>query len=159
VESAIQRLGTRENCPFVIKSFCGGPGGSFFKKRPLVAEGINILAIAMKIVGADRHLDPKERQTIEGMRYEMGLFIETDIPSGSIEELAQPFDSRQSQVILILEAIGLAYVDEEFHGEEQKILRALALIFGFSEEEANAMENWVLRFRELHKEAEDMLAK
>jgi hypothetical protein len=26
-----------------IKSFCGGPGGSFFKKRPLVAEGKNIL--------------------------------------------------------------------------------------------------------------------
>jgi hypothetical protein len=23
----------------LIKSFCGGPGGSFFKKRPLVAEG------------------------------------------------------------------------------------------------------------------------
>jgi hypothetical protein len=25
--------------PSPIKSFCGGPGGSFFKKRPLVAEG------------------------------------------------------------------------------------------------------------------------
>jgi hypothetical protein len=40
------------NCPYVgfgncafylhiilIKSFCGGPGGSFFKKRPLAAGG------------------------------------------------------------------------------------------------------------------------
>ena len=23
----------------LVKSFCGGPGGNFFKKRPLVAEG------------------------------------------------------------------------------------------------------------------------
>ncbi len=117
------------------------------------------LAIAMKIVGADRTLDPKERQTIEGMRYEMGLWTETDIPMGSIEELAKPFDTRQAQVILMLEGIALALVDEEFHGAEQKILRALALIFGFSEEEATAMENWVLRSKELQKEAETMIAK
>ena len=117
------------------------------------------LAIAMKIVGADRHLDPKERRTIEAMRVEMGLLTETDIPVGSIEELAKPFDNRQSQVILMLEGIALALVDEEFHGEEQKILRALALIFGFSEEEATAMENWVLSYKKLQTEAETMMAK
>jgi hypothetical protein len=89
----------------------------------------------------------------------MGLWAETDIPMGSIEELAKPFDTRQSQVILLLEGIALAYVDEEFHGEEQKILRALALIFGFSEKEATDMENWVLRFNELQKQAEAMMAK
>jgi hypothetical protein len=117
------------------------------------------LAIAMKIVGADRRLDPEERRTIESMRFEMGLFNETDIPMGSIEELAKPFDNRQAQVIVMLEGIALAFVDEEFHGEERKILRALALIFKFSEEDANAMENWVLRYKELHKEADDMMTK
>jgi hypothetical protein len=93
------------------------------------------------------------------MRVEMGLFTETDIPMGSIEELAKPFDTRQSQVILMLEGIALALVDEEFHGEEQKILRALALIFGFSEKEATAMENWVLNYKKLQKVAETMMAK
>ena len=117
------------------------------------------LAIAMKIVGADHRLDMKERRTIEGMRYEMGLWTETDIPSGNIEELAQPFDTRQTQVTVMLEAIGLAYVDEEFHGEEQKILRALALTFKFSEEEATAMENWVLQLKKLQKEAETWMNK
>jgi len=117
------------------------------------------LAVAMKIVGADHHLDPKERRIIENMRYEMGLFAETDIPTGSIEELVKPFDSKQSQVILMLEAITLAYADEDFHSEEQKILRAIALIFGISEEKATAMENWVLRFKELNKEAEDMMSQ
>ncbi len=130
-----------------------------FLNRLTVDQKKAFLAIAMKIVGADRRLDMKERQTIEAMRFEMGLWTETDIPRGSIEELAKPFDTRQSQVILMLEGIALALTDEEFHGEEEKILRALALIFGFSEKEANAMENWVLHSKELQKEAEAMMAK
>ncbi len=119
------------------------------------------LAIAMKIVGADGQLDPKERQMIEGMRYEMGLFTETDIATGYVlvEELAKPFDTRESRIILMLESIALAYADEEMHGEEQKILRELALIFEFSEEEATTMENWVLRYKELLKEAMTMFTK
>jgi uncharacterized tellurite resistance protein B-like protein len=119
------------------------------------------LAIAMKIVGADGQLDPKERQMIEGMRYEMGLFTETDIATGyvEVEELAKPFDTRESRIILMLESIALAYADEEMHGEEQKILRELALIFELSEKEATTMENWVLRYKELLKEAMAMFAK
>ena len=130
-----------------------------FLNRLTIEQKKAFLAIAMKIVGADRRLDPKERRTIESMRVEMGLLTEIDIPMGSIEELAKPFDTRQSQVILMLEGIALALVDEEFHGEEQKILRALALIFGFSEKEATAMENWVVRSKELQKEAETMMTK
>jgi uncharacterized tellurite resistance protein B-like protein len=119
------------------------------------------LAIAMKIIGADGQLDPKERQMIEGMRYEMGLFSETDIATGyvSVEELAKPFDTRESRTILMLESIALAYADEKMHGEEQKILREMALIFDFSEEQAAAMENWVLRYKELLKEAMTMFTK
>jgi tellurite resistance protein len=117
------------------------------------------LAIAMKIIGADGLLDPRERQMVEGMRYEMGMWGETDLPKGSIEELAESFDTRQSRVILMLESIALAYADDEFAGEEEKILRALALVFEFSEEEATAMENWVLRYKDLIKEATAMFSK
>lgn len=119
------------------------------------------LAIAMKIIGADGQLDPRERQMVEGMRYEMGLFTETDIATGyvAVEELAKPFETNESRVILMLESIALAYADEEMHGEEQKILRELALIFDFSEEEATTMENWVLRYKKLLKEAMAMFAK
>jgi hypothetical protein len=130
-----------------------------FLNRLTVEQKKSFLAIAMKIVGADRHLDPKERRTIEGMRFEMGIWTETDIPRGTIEELARPFDTRRSQVILMLEGIALALVDEEFHGEEKKILRALALIFGFPEKEATTMENWVLRYKKLQEEAETMMSK
>ncbi|MDQ1353124.1 MAG: hypothetical protein QG657_3430 [Acidobacteriota bacterium] len=119
------------------------------------------LAITMKVIGADGALDPRERQMIEAMRYEMALYTETDLPKGyvSIEEMAKPFDTREAQVILMLECIALAYADEDFAGEEQKILRELAMIFKFSEEEATAMENWVLRYKTLVKEAVAMFSK
>jgi len=119
------------------------------------------LAIAMRIIGADGLLDPRERQMIEMMRYEMGMFTETDLPGKyvALEELATPFDTHKSKVIVMLESIALAYADEEFAGEEEKILREMALIFGFSEEEANAMENWVERYRGLIKEASEMFAR
>jgi hypothetical protein len=119
----------------------------------------SFLAIARKIIGADGILDTRERQMIEGMRYEMGLWNEIDLPQGYIEDLAKSFDTRQSRVILMLESIALTYADEEFSGEEKKILRELALLFEFSEEEATAMENWVLRYKDLVKEAIDMFSK
>jgi len=113
----------------------------------------NFLAIAMRIIGADGILETRERQKIETMRYEMGLYNETDLPKGDIEDIAKTFDTRKSRVTVMLEGIALAYADEDLGGEEQKILRALALVFEFSEEEATAMENWVKRYKELHQEA------
>jgi uncharacterized tellurite resistance protein B-like protein len=117
------------------------------------------LAIAMKIIGADGRLHPKERQMIEAMRFEMGLFQETDLPHGSIEELTQPFDTHRSQAILIMEGIALAYADSDFSGEEQKILRAMALIFGISEKNATEMENWVLEYNKLQEKAEEIFSR
>ena len=119
----------------------------------------SFLAIAKKIIGADGILDTRERQMIETMRYEMGLWDETDLPTGYIEDLAKPFDTRQSRVILMLESIALTYADEESSSEEKKILRELALLFEFPEEEATAMENWVLRYKNLVKEATAMFSK
>jgi hypothetical protein len=117
------------------------------------------LAIAIKIIGADGVLDPRERRMIEAMRYESGLWNETDLPKGTIDELAQPFDTHRSRVILMLESVALVYADEEYADEEAKILRALALIFEFSEDEANAMDDWVRRYKSLIKEAADMFTK
>jgi tellurite resistance protein len=117
------------------------------------------LAIAMRIIKADGVMDPKERKTIEVMRYEMGLLEETDLPKGYIEDFLKPFDTRESKVIALIESIALAYVDGDYAEEEKKILREMALTFEFSEKEATDMENWVLRYRELQKEALAMFSE
>lgn len=117
------------------------------------------LAIGMKIIGADSHLDVREREMIQGMRYEMGLFHPLELPHSSIEDLAKTFDSKRSQSIVLLESIGLAYSDGDYTEKEKKILRALALSFNISEEEATEMENWVLDYKKLIKKAEAILSR
>jgi len=117
------------------------------------------LAIAMRIIGSDGKLDKKERAMIEAMRYEMGLFHEIEMPHGSLEELVKPFDTKRSRSILLMEGIALAYSDTDYSEKEKRILRALAIIFEITEEDATEIENWVLQFRELQKKAEQILSK
>ena len=116
-------------------------------------QKLAFLAVAMKIIGADGILEPRERQMIEAMRYEMGLFTETNLPKGDLEDIVKPFDTKKSRIIMMLESIAVAYADENLGAEEQKILRALALIFELSEDEATALEDWVLRYKKLQNEA------
>ena len=116
------------------------------------------LSVAMKIMKADGRLDARERDMVEGMRYEMGLWNETVLPKGFLEELVKPFDTRKSRIILLLESIALAYSDDDFADEEKKILRQMAILFEFNEEEATKIEGWVLRFRTLQQEAVEMFS-
>ncbi len=130
-----------------------------FLKNLNEEQQVSFLAIAMKIIGADGRLDPAERRMIEAMRVEMGLFHEAKLPTGVIEELAKPFDTHRAQVTVLLEGILLAYADNDFSGAEQKILRALAIIWGISEEEATELENWVQEYNKILKKAEQFFSK
>lgn len=116
------------------------------------------LAIAIKLSGADGRLDQRERIMIESMRYEMGMWSDTDLPTGSIEQIATAFDSYNTKIVAMLEAIAIAYADEEMAGQEKNILREMARIFNFTEEKATTLEQWVLRFIDLQKEAEHMIS-
>jgi len=115
------------------------------------------LAIAIKLVGADGRLDPRERVIIETIRYEMGLFSETDLPGGDMERIARVFDTHDSRVIVLMEAIAIALADEDLAKEEENLLRELARIFDFTEEKATAIEAWVIKFRDTQKEAEALI--
>ncbi len=64
------------------------------------------------------------------------------------------FNSEQSKVYAFIEWLALAYVDEDFSGEEKKILRAIALIFDFDEKKAISIEKWVVSYKELINKVE-----
>ncbi len=112
------------------------------------------IALALKMVKADGRFDKRERQLIENFRYETGLYTEVVLPDGTVEELAQNFDTREARKIVMIESVALAYVDGECCDSERVILRALALSFDFSEQEAAEIEAWVLRHREIIMNAE-----
>lgn len=116
------------------------------------------LALAIKMMMADGVTDPREENAILTMRQEMGLWAETRLPQGSIEELAAHFTEKKSRRIVILELLGLVYADERYQEQEQRLLRGLANLFEMEEEEATKMENWVLRQMELNREATQLLS-
>jgi len=116
------------------------------------------LALALKLIQADGVTDPREEMIFLAMRQEMGLWREAKLPQGSLEELALFFPDRKSRRITILELLGLVFADDRFQAQEQRLLRGLANLFEFSEEDATKMEKWVQRQIELTKEAQELMA-
>jgi len=110
-------------------------------------QKLAFLSIAVKIIDADGILDRREQNAINSMRVEMGLIEESKLPTGPLEETLSVFNSKTSKVFAFIEWLYLAYADEDFSGEEQKILRAIALIFGFNETMATNLEKWVIDYK------------
>ncbi len=117
-------------------------------------QKLAFLAIAVKIINADGILDRREQQTIDTMRIEMGLLAEAKLPNGPLEQIVSVFDTRRNRIYAFIEWIALAYADEKFSGEEQKLLRAIALQFNLDEKEASAIETWVNDYKTLLKDVE-----
>jgi len=117
-------------------------------------QKLAFLSIALKIINADEILNRREQNAIDLMRLEMGLIEEAKLPTGSMENIVSKFDSNKSKVYAFIEWLALAYADDNFSGEEKKILRAIAILFDFSEEKAKKIENWVISYKELIKKVD-----
>ncbi len=117
-------------------------------------QKLAFLSIAIKIINADGILDKKEQNAINMMRLEMGLIDEAKLPTGTLEETVSVFDSNISKIHTFIEWLSLAYADNNFSGEEQKLLRGIAILFGFDEAKATELENWVISYRELIKKVD-----
>jgi uncharacterized tellurite resistance protein B-like protein len=110
-------------------------------------QKLAFLSISVKIINADGILDKREQNTINSMRIEMGLIEEAKLPTGPLEDILSVFNNEPSKVYAFIEWLYLAYSDEDFSGEEQKLLRAVALIFGFDENKASNLENWIVDYK------------
>lgn len=110
-------------------------------------QKLAFLSIAIKIIDADGVLDKREQDAINSMRIEMGLLEEAKLPAGPFEDTLSVFNSESSKVYAFIEWLYLAYSDENFSGEEQKILRSVALIFGFDENKSSDLEKWILEYK------------
>ncbi len=115
------------------------------------------LSLAFKIIKCDGCLAQEEKERIEEIRVETGLFTETELMDKSIEELVNIFSSKESKKSALIEAVRLAYIDGEYDNQEQKILRAMALGFGFNEKEAMEIENWVLDLNKLIEKGKEII--
>lgn len=105
----------------------------------------SFLALATKVVMADGGVVPEENVTLDVRVTEMGGNVKAPPEEvyGAINY--DIFDSRISQVIVVIELMVIAYSDEEYHEHERPIVEDLARKFGFSDEQIATFESWATR--------------
>ena len=74
-----------------------------------------------------------------------------------IDSLAEVFTSQQSKAALLLELIGLAHADADYHSTEQSFVAQVANKLGIAKEMLEDMEAWVVRQLALVREAEQYM--
>lgn len=105
----------------------------------------SFLALATKVVMADGEVVPKEHVTLNVRVAEMGGSIKAPPDEIYGEPNFGVFDTRQSQTIVILELLVIAYSDGEYHEYEQPIINQLIENFGISPEQLGKFEDWAKR--------------
>ncbi|MFN3649862.1 MAG: TerB family tellurite resistance protein [Armatimonadota bacterium] len=117
------------------------------------------LAVATQFIEADTHLADAEQNLLELMYAETGLPFETELPSGSVGDLLEPFDTKQARAAVLLELIGVGHADDDFHPEESRFVHDVAERLGFSDADVHAMEGWIQRQLQLAKDVEQFWAE
>ncbi len=111
------------------------------------------LVLAKEVVWADEQLVPQEEALLSLMKREMELDSEAELPDIPWEETLPTFDSRRVRVSVLLELLGLALSDEDYHEKERALIETVAKSFDISGEDLQEMENWTVRQLALVREA------
>ena len=75
----------------------------------------------------------------------------------SIPDLAATFSTQPAKVSLLLELLGVAYADDDYHITEQKLIQEIASSLNISSQLLADMESWVQRQFLLIKEAKTFM--
>lgn len=74
-----------------------------------------------------------------------------------LSELAYLFDTERARCSLLLELLGVAHANEEYHLTEKDLISTYAASLGVSQEKLQALEHWVEAQMSLTKTAEQLL--
>jgi len=105
----------------------------------------SFLALATKVVMADGEVVPKENVTLDVRVAEMGGAVKAPPDEIFGEPNFAIFDTPQSQTIIILELMVIAYSDDEYHEDERPIINRLIEEYGFTPEQIARFEDWAKR--------------
>ena len=115
-----------------------------------------LLHYAHEMMRADNLVDARELTRLDVLRAQSRPGVEEeDVP---IEKLPELFDDRLSRIVLLLELIGMGYVDEKFSPRESELVSKLAEALAIDEEGVmDDIRSWVQRQLLLVKEAHLMM--
>lgn len=112
-------------------------------------EKAAFLGFAHKLVQADGVLREREGEVLGSL----GAMAGGPVAEGTVNELAEAFQTRKARVSALLELLGIGLVDGEYHPAERAAVSEIAQALGFRETELAEMESWVVRQVALVEEA------
>lgn len=124
----------------------------FIARLDPTQQGV-LLHLGTRLISADDNLDGREVEFLETLRSQMGAGVQPV----DIDSLAEVFTSQQSKAALLLELIGLAHADADYHSTEQSFVAQVANKLGIAKEMLEDMEAWVVRQLALVREAEQYM--
>lgn len=124
----------------------------FIEKLNDRQQGI-LLNLGKKLIAADGNIHDKETELLNVLRAQMSPSVQETVSSN----LASDFQTQESKAALLLEILGLAHADEEYHQDEKSFASGLAKEVGLDSDTLADMESWVLRQFALVREAQQFL--
>lgn len=112
-----------------------------------------LLTLGKKLIAADGHVHDKETELLAALQAQMVLGVEAI----AAYQLDEEFQTRESKAALLLELLGLAHADAEYHLDEQGFIAEVAQNIGVDKDLLADMESWVVRQFALVREAEEFM--
>lgn len=124
-----------------------------------------------------QNLNPKQQGALLFLAHEMAIadgsdnelqlgmmqIIEKQCANGvkeeriSLDNLSEVFSDKRSKCSLLLELLGIAYANQEYHKKEQKLIREYADRLGVDHQQLIELEIWIDKQLYLSREVEKLL--
>lgn len=114
-----------------------------------------MLHLVTEIMGADEKLHESEQEIFDVLVNQVGDSVSPE--AITLNDMALLFDTNISKASLLLELIGVAHADGEYHNAEKALINKYASSLGVSEEKQLKLEQWVAKQFMLTIEVQELL--
>ncbi|MEK6199306.1 MAG: TerB family tellurite resistance protein [Psychrobacter sp.] len=114
-----------------------------------------LLYLAREVAKADGNLHELQVGVMQIIRAQCESSVEER--EVSLDELSEVFDNERVKCSLLLELIGIANANSEYHVSEKDLIGKYAQVLGFSANKLNLLDKWVEKQLVLMAEVEQLL--
>lgn len=120
-----------------------------------VQQQSSLLYLAREVAKADGELHELQLGLMEILKQQSKEGVkEKEV---SLDDLAIIFDTERAKCSLLLELLGVAYANHEYHINEEGLIKQYANVLDVSTDKLSALEKWVEKQLALSLEAEQLL--
>jgi len=119
-------------------------------------QQISLIKTAEQLIASDNVIAKEEESILQILKDQ----VSQDIKSAEKFELSsikQLFDTKKQKIAFLIELVGIALIDEEFHSSERSLITEIASLLNVSDSDLKQVEEWVLQQMALQKSATKLM--